>query len=523
MFSAIATATMHRLLDLPSELLCHISKNLTNDQLLVLCTVSKQLHFAALTVYFDRFAGVNAPTNAPASICQPTLAALRGLLLALWVKKCNSVCCTVNNYAQLRFLTRFISKLEPFRNLHLRFGRGMEPYSRHVIFGLIDLMIVIKKQGCEDMLITGGHTDRAWVPGVIDLTRALRLEGVVSTVDTVARFCRKLFRRYKRDENYWITITPSLTTLKTVNLSTDYFFAPFMSTWTIRTLNDSIITSLTLDLRFRNAPKWAHILSMLRLRHLREFVISSNSLSLQCLTQFLRHHNGLTSLTTKGLSLEDNEAQNKSVLTLNALPKLRTLVGLPNDVGHILRLQPSFKVLQHVNISDPDADGYISSLNDCLDAMVARDKVYVTSIAIKMEHMSWLLSQSSADSERAMPPIASLTIVWKGQNEELPSPSFTAALAGWVALFPTLEHIHWGVKRDLEGSQAERNIAIAIINRCPRLKTLELLRDPPIRKRQPPQVDVWLRDDPLSIQQLAWSHDIQHSVTSCSCRDKARG
>lgn len=127
-----------------------------------------------------------------------------------------------------------------------------------------------------------------------------------------------------------------------------------------------------------------------------------------------------------------------------------------------------------------------------------------------------------------MPPIASLTIIWKGQNEELPSPSFTAALAGWVALFPTLEHIHWGVKRDLEGSQAERNIAIAIINRCPRLKTLELLRDPPVRKRQPPPVDVWLRDgmclppvelpillvyceDPLSIRQLAWSQDIQHS------------
>ncbi|KAG2346686.1 hypothetical protein BDR05DRAFT_958830 [Suillus weaverae] len=514
---------MHCLLDLPSELLCHISKNLANDELLVLCIVSKQLHFAALTVYFDRFAGVNAPTNAPASICQPTVPALRGLLLALWVKKCNSVCCTVNNYAQLRFLTRFISKLEPFRDLHLRFGRGMEPYSRHVIFGLIDLMIVIKKQGCEDMLITGGHTDRVWVPGVTDLTRALRLEGVVSTVDTVARFCRKLFRRHKRDENYWITITPSLTTLKVVNLSTDYFFAPFMSTWTIRTLNDSSITSLTLDLRFRNAPKWSHILTMLRLRHLREFVISSNSLSLQCLTQFLRRHNGLTSLTTKGLSLEDNEAQNKSVLTLNALPKLRTLVGLPNDIGHILRLQPSFKVLKHINISDPDADDYISSLNDCLDAMVARDKVYVTSIAIKTEHTSWLLSQCNADSERAMPPIASLTIIWKGQNDELPSPSFTAALAGWVALFPTLEHIHWGVKRDLEGSQAERNIAIAIISRCPRLKTLELLRDPPVRKRQPPPVDVWLKDDPLSIQHLAWSHDNQHSVTSCSCRDKVRG
>lgn len=301
-----------------------------------------------------------------------------------------------------------------------------------------------------------------------------------------------------------------------------------MSTWTIRTLNDSSITSLTLNLRFRNAPKWAHILSMLRLRHLREFVISSNSLSLQCLTQFLRRHSGLTSLTTKGLSLEDNDAQNKSVLTINALPKLRTLMGLPNDIGHILRLQPGFKILKHINISDPDADGYISSLNDCLDAMVARDKVYVASIAFKTEHASWLLSQSSADSERVMPPIASLTIIWKGQNEELPSPSFTAALAGWVALFPTLEHIHWGVKRDLEGSQAERNIAIAIINRCPRLKTLELLRDPPVRKRQPPPVDVWLRDgmclppvelpillvyceDPLSIRQLAWSQDIQHS------------
>lgn len=174
---------MHCLLDLPSEILCHISKNLANDELLVLCIVSKQLHFAALTVYFDRFTGVNAPTNAPASICQPTIAALRGLLLALWVKKCDSVCCTVTNYTQLKFLTRFIAKLEPFRNLHLRFGRGMEPYSKHVIFGLIDLMIVIKKQGCEDMLITGGHTDRAWVPGVTDLTRALRLEGVVSTVD----------------------------------------------------------------------------------------------------------------------------------------------------------------------------------------------------------------------------------------------------------------------------------------------------------------------------------------------------
>ncbi|KAG2356257.1 hypothetical protein BDR07DRAFT_468688 [Suillus spraguei] len=82
---------MHHLLDLPSELLCHISKNLANDELLVLCIVSKQLHFAALTVYFDRFAGVNVPTNAPASICQPTLAALRGLLLALWVKKFGAV------------------------------------------------------------------------------------------------------------------------------------------------------------------------------------------------------------------------------------------------------------------------------------------------------------------------------------------------------------------------------------------------------------------------------------------------
>ncbi|KAG0705587.1 hypothetical protein DFH29DRAFT_1077540 [Suillus ampliporus] len=511
---------MHCLSDLPSELLCHVSRNLTNDELLVLCRVSKQLHFAALTVYFDRFAGVYAPTNAPANICQPSIAALRGLLLALWVKKCNSVCCTVSNYKQLGYLIRFIAKLEPFRNLHLRFGRGMEPYSRYVIFGLIDLMIVIKQKGCEDMLITGGHTERAWVPRVTDLTRALRLEGVVSTVDTVARFCRKVFRRHKRDETYWITITPSLSTLKAVTLSTDYFFTPFMSTWTIRTLNDSSITSLTLDLRFRNAPKWTHILSMLRLRHLREFVISSNSLSLKSLTQFLRRHNGLTSLTTKGLSLEDNETHDKSALTLNGLPKLKTLAGLPNDIRHILRLHPSFKVLKHITVSDPDADGYISSLNDCLDAMVARNKVYVTSIAIETEHTSWLLSQGNGDPERAMPPITSLTIIWKGQNDELPSPSFTAALAGWVALFPALEHIHWGVKRVLEGSQAERNIATAVINRCPRLKTLELLRDSPVHERQPPPVDVWLRDDPLAIQQLAWSQDVRLSVASCSCRNK---
>ncbi|OAX43210.1 hypothetical protein K503DRAFT_766087 [Rhizopogon vinicolor AM-OR11-026] len=511
---------MHCLSDLPSELLCHISRNLRNEELLVLCQVSKQLHFAALTVYFDRFEGVYAPTNAPAIICQPSLLALRGLLLALWVKKCHSVCCTLTTYKQFLYFIRFMSKLEPFRKLHLRFARGMEPETRKIIYVLIDLMIVIKHKGCEDMLITGGHTERAWVPGVTDLTRALRLESVVSTVDTVGRFFRRLFRRHKRDETYWITVTPSLTTLKTVTVTTDYFFTSYMSTWTIRTLNDSSITSLTLDLRFGNVPKWTHILSLLRLRHLREFVISCDSLSLQCLTQFLRRHNGITSLTTKGLLLGDNETYDKSALTVTALPKLQRLAGLPNDIRHILRLKPSFKALQYVIISDPDADGYITSLNDCLDAMAARDKSYVTSIAIKTEHTSWLLSQSNGDSERSIPHVSSLAIVWTGQRDELPPPSFTAALGGWVALFPDLEHLHWGVKRDLEGSQAERNIATTIIKHCPRLKTLELLKDPHVPNRQPPAVDVWRRDDPLAIQQLAWSQNIQRRVASCSCYEQ---
>lgn len=512
----ILTTPMCCLSDLPSEILSHISRNLGDKELLVFCQVSKQLHFTALTVYFGRF-DVHVPTDAPAIICQPSLAALRGLLLALWVKKCYSVCCTLSTYRQLSYFIRFMSKLDPFRHLHLRFARGMEPESTHIIFGLIDLMLVIKQKGCEDMLITGGHAERAWVPRVIDLTRALRLESVISTVDvsllllgprllcqispnmicsfpvkTVTRFFRRLFRPRTRGGIYWIT--PSLTTLKTVTLSTDYFFTRYMSTWTIRTLNDSSITSLTLNLHFRNAPKWTHVLSMLRLRHLREFIISSNSLSLHCLTQFLRRHNGITSLTIKGLVLEENETYDNSALTVTSLPKLRRLAGLPNDVRHILRLKPSFKALKYVTISDPDTDGYMASLNDCLDAMAARDKFYVASIAIKMEHTSWLLSQRNGDSERLMPHISTLTIAHTGQRDELPPPSFTAALAGWLALFPELEHLHWGVKRNLEGSQAERNIAAAIIKHCPRLKTLELLKDPSVPNRQSPPVGVWLKD-----------------------------
>lgn len=200
----IPTARMRHFSDLPSELLCLVSRNLENEELLVFCQVSKQLHFAALTVYFDRFAGIYAPINAPAIICKPSLAALRGLLLALWVKKCHSVCCTLHNYKQLSYLIRFMSRLEPFRNLHLRFALGMEPESKYIIFELIDLMLVIKEKRCEDMLITGGHTERALVPRVTDLTRALRLESVVSTVDVSLLLLGLLPLAYHREDCWQI-------------------------------------------------------------------------------------------------------------------------------------------------------------------------------------------------------------------------------------------------------------------------------------------------------------------------------
>jgi len=469
--SSTSLTEFHRvgILDLPNEIIIFILEDLEDDELFSLSLLSRQLHHLALPIYLSRNGISSRPSSQLLLFDDRSNSVLKALNAALFSPALNSLLCTLlchkhldDLFRQILMLNRLVGKVSTLHEASINFDKvsqlvsAKEEIEMSRLFGDIEdpahgltqefgreltvMMESILASGCHAFTIS--HSGAHLPPS--DETKAAILAnfyGLQFIKKKVSRLFRPLSSMFPR------LYSTTTNTLKTFHLHSPIAIHPHLCRWTINTLNNSNLTSLSISQnRSTESSVWSLVLPCITIPSLSHLSIDLCSIKTGDLFKFLRRHPLIQNLFLGRNILLPNPSQS---LKKNALKHLSQLTAHPKWLAHLLTPQGSFPSLSCVRIlwriQNKQHFSFIA-LNSLLEPVARR--------LGSIEGLHLTLSFGSISSDWMVP--SSITSVMDGSNTppltcvthlELHIGTYSLPLAvatrlpKWLAEFPALARL----------------------------------------------------------------------------------
>ena len=503
------------LLDLPNELLLLIFECLCEDELYSLALLCRRLHHVALPICLVR-CGLSKSSSAPEKLVlfvDKALAAAqkRGLLrlrISLDITSLKRVACDFHFpkntlIAEVRFLHRLMEKLTSvedvildFNNIFLQSWQGddsqdetmryWDKWSRHfmAILNAVASMsstFTVRQRNPEAQRIQWSSPIHSIQPenGSSRHNRMSIISRPVTTIQKIVGIGKpslsKLVRRESANRPDMVdspSKSSSITGLNTLTIGSSMLFHPSFSLWTIQTLNNSPINTLTFDFIGLSFGEWRDILPIITLPVLSVLSIDSCEIALVDLSTFLSRHPSLTTLSI-GASSSDLNLSIETPLP-ELLSRLTTLSAPTNCIVKFLTSAHKIPKLLLKNIvSHVMSASEFTAIHQAVASAAAHRR---TDIILSLElhvHTDWLDMDAGIgiDGDDTLAQrVTSLVIKtgWLGLNYR-----DRRTLPTWLARFWALEKLTFvSQSRWLLSGQAKVMLIRSISAACPGVKTI---------------------------------------------------
>ena len=359
------------ILDLPNEIIIFILEDLEDDELFSLALLSRQLHHLALPIYLSRNGISSRPTSQLLLFDDRSNSILKALNTALFRPTLNSLLCTLichkhpDDFArQILMLNRLVGKVSTLHEASINFDKvnqlvsTKEEIVTSPFFGDIEgpdhglaqelarelmvMMELILASGCHSFTISHSGT---YLPPSDEIKAAIlaNFHGL--------QFIKKKVTRFLQPFSYvFPSLYPSTGTnaLKTFNFHSPMALHPHLCRWTINTLNNSNLTSLSISQnRSTDSSVWSLVLPCITIPSLSHLSIDLCSIKTSDLFKFLCRHTLIENLFLGRNIISPNPSQ---ILVKNALKHLSQLTAHPKWLVHLLTPQGCFPSLSCIRI-----------------------------------------------------------------------------------------------------------------------------------------------------------------------------
>ena len=357
------------ILDLPNEIIIFILEDLEDDDLFSLALLSRQLHHLALPIYLSRNGISSRPSSQFLLFDDRYNSILKALNTALFRPSLNSLLCTLpchkrpdGLFRQILMINRLVGKvtlheanitfdkvnpLVPAKEesvMSRSFGDIEDPdYGLAQEFGreLSIMMELILASGCRSFTISHSGT---YSPSSNETKAAIlaNFHGLQFVKKKVTKLLQPFSFMFPRI--YPTTPNP----LKTFNLHSPIAIHPQLCRWTINTLNNSNLTSLSISQnRSTKSSVWSLVLPCITIPSLSRLSIDMCSIKTGDLFKFLSRHPTIQNLFLGRNILSPNPSQ---TLVKNALKHVSQLTAHPKWLVHLLTPQGCFPSLSRIHI-----------------------------------------------------------------------------------------------------------------------------------------------------------------------------
>ena len=358
------------ILDLPNEIIIFILEELEDDDLFSLALLSRKLHHLALPIYLSRNGISSQPGSQLLLFDDRSNSIFKALNTALFRPTLNSLLCTLfyhrrpdDLFRQLLMVNRLLGKVSTLHEASVSFDKvsPLVPAKEETVmsrfFGDIEdpdhglvqefgkeltvMMELILASGCHSFTIShsGTYSPPSNETKATILANFHGLQFIKKKVTSLLLPFSSMF------PSFYPTTTNAL---KTFNLHSPIAIHPHLCRWTINTLNNSNLTSLSISQnRSTKSSVWSLVLPCITIPSLSHLSIDMCSINTGDLFNFLCRHPLIQSLFLGRNILSPNPSQ---TLIKSALKHVSQLTAHPKWLVHLLTPQGCFPSLSCIRI-----------------------------------------------------------------------------------------------------------------------------------------------------------------------------
>ena len=488
------------ILDLPDEIIIFILEDLEDDDLFSLALLSRQLHQLALPIYLTRNGISSRPSSQLLLFDDRSNSILKALNTALFKPSLNSLLCTLlchkspdDLFRQILMINRLVGKvtlneasitfdkvdpLEPAKEeiVMSRFFEDIEDPDHGLAqeFGreLTVMMEMILASGCRSFTIShsGTYSPPSNETKAAILTNFHGLQFIKEKVTKLLLPFSSMFPRL---------YPTSTNALKTFNLHSPIAIHPQLCRWTIDTLNNSNITSLSISQnRSTKSSVWSLVLPCITIPSLSHLSIDLCSIKTVDLFKFLCRHPLIQDLFLGRNILSPIPSQ---TLIKNALKHVRQLTAHPKWLVHLLTPQgclPSLSCIRILWRIQNKQHFSFATLNGLLEPIACRlGSIEELHLVLSFGSISsdWMVSTPSTlnlrDGSSNLPPLTSVTHLELHIGTYSLPLAVTTRLPRWLAEFPVLASLKMMTMAEAGPfCDSERDFFVrSVLSSCPKL------------------------------------------------------
>ena len=493
------------ILDLPNEIIIFILEDLEDDELFSLALLSRQLHHLALPIYLSRNGISSRPSSQLLLFDDRSNSILKALNTALFRPALNSLLCTLlcnkrsdDLFRQLLMIIRILGKVS-LHEASITFDddNPLIPAKEGIIMsrffgdnedpnhGLVQdlgreltvMMELILASGCESFTISHSGT---YSPPSNEIKAA-----ILANFHGLQFIKKKVTNLLLPFSSVFPNLYPPTTNaLKTFNLHSSIAIHPHLCRWTINTLNNSKLTSLSISQnRFTKSSVWSLVLPCITIPSLSHFSIDLCSIKTGDLFKFLRRHPLIQNLFLGRNILSPNPSQ---ILIKSALKHVSQLTAHPKWLVHLLTPQGCFPSLSCIRIlwriQNKQHFSFVM-LNSLLEPIARRlGSIKELHLVLSFGSISsdWMVPSSASSSimdlrDGSSPPLTCVTHLELHIGTYSLPLAVTTRLPRWLAEFPVLVGFKMmTMAQDGPFCDSEKDFFIrSVLASCPKLDDVE--------------------------------------------------
>ena len=459
------------ILDLPNEIIIFILEDLEDNELFSLALLSRQLHHIALPIYLSRNGISSRPRSQLLLFDDRSNSILKALNTALFKPSLNSLLCTLpchkrpdDLFRQILMINRAVGRVSTLHEASITFDKvnPLIPAKEETLMsrfcgdieepdhGLVQefgreltiMMELIVASGCHSFTIS--HSGAYSPPSnETKATVLANFHGLQFIKEKVAKLLLPFSSMLPRLS----PTTPNA--LKTFNLHSPIAIHPHLCRWTINTLNNSNLTSLSISQnRSTKSSVWSLVLPCITIPSLSHLSIDLCSIKTGDLFKFLSRHPLIQNLFL-GRNIPSPNPSN--TLIKNALKHVSQLTAHPKWLVHLLTPQGCLPSLSCIRIlwrlQNKQHFSFVM-LNGLLEP-IARRLESMTELHLVLSFGSissdWMVPSSTTSSTMNLrdgssnsPPITCVTHLELHIGTYSLPLAVTTRLPKWLAEFPVL-------------------------------------------------------------------------------------
>ena len=496
------------ILDLPNEIVIFILEDLEDDELFSLALLSRQLHHLALPLYLSRNGISSRPSSQLLLFDDRSNSILKALNTALFRPSLNSLLCTLlfhkrpdDLFRQILMINRLVGKvslheaiinfdeaipLVPAKEdiVMSQFIRDLEDPDHGLVqeFGteLTVMMELILASGCQSFTISHSGT---YSPSSNETKAA-----ILSNFHGLQLVKKKVTKLLQPFASMFPKLYPTTANaLKTFNLHSPIAIHPHLCRWTINTLNNSNLTSLSISQnRSTKSSVWSLVLPCITIPSLSHLSIDLCSIKTGDLFKFLSRHPQIQDLFLGRNILSPNPSQ---TLIKNALKHVSQLTAHPKWLVHLLTPQGCFPSLSCIRIlwriQNKQHFSFVM-LNSLLEPIARRlGSIKELHLVLSFGSISsdWMVPSSTTSSSimdlkhgsSNLPPLSCVTHLELHIGTYSLPLAVTTRLPKWLAGFPVLVSLKvMTMAQAGPFCDSERDFFIrSVLASCPKLGDVE--------------------------------------------------